>query len=43
MRWLFAIVAAAAVGYAVYAIGGGAELSYLARSITRHVAGGYHR
>jgi hypothetical protein len=42
MRWLVAIVVAAAAGYAVYAIGGGVELAYIARSIVRHVVGGYH-
>lgn len=39
MRWIAAIVVAAAVGSLVYAIGGGSELVYIARSIARHLVG----
>ena len=42
MRWLVSILIAAAIGYAIYAIGGGPELAYIGRSIARHVVGGYH-
>lgn len=41
MRWVFAIVVAAAAGSIAYSLGLGSEVAYVVRSIVRHVAGGY--
>ncbi len=41
MRWLVAIVVAAAAGSIAYSAGAGPEVSYIVRSIARHVVGGY--
>ncbi|MEX2105928.1 MAG: hypothetical protein WD810_03415 [Solirubrobacterales bacterium] len=41
MRWLVAIVLAAAAGSVAYSLGAGPEVAYIIRSIVRHLAGGY--
>lgn len=38
MRWIVAIVLAAAAGSVAYAVGAGPEVAYIVRSIVRHVA-----
>lgn len=37
MRWLVAIVVAAAVGSIAYSLGAGAEVVYILRAIARHL------
>jgi len=37
VRWLVAIVAAAAAGSIAYSLGFGSEVAYIVRSITRHL------
>ena len=37
MRWLLAIIAAAAVSSIAYSLGLGPELAYILRSIARHL------
>jgi hypothetical protein len=39
VRWLLAIVVAAIVGSVAYSLGAGPEVTYVLRSIARHVAG----
>lgn len=41
MRWIIAIVVAAAVGSVAYSLGAAPELVYILRSIARHLAAGY--
>ncbi len=41
MRWVVAIVLAAAAGAVAYSLGAGPEVAYVARSVVRHFAGGY--
>lgn len=37
MRWIVAIVVAAGVGSVAYALGAGPEVTYIIRSIVRHL------
>jgi hypothetical protein len=41
VRWIVAIVLAAAAGSIAYSLGAGPEVAYVVRSIVRHLASGY--
>jgi hypothetical protein len=41
MRWIFAIVLAAAAGSIAYTLGAGPEVAYIVRAVVRHLAGGH--
>lgn len=42
MRWIVAIVLAAAAGGVAYSLGAGPEVAYVVRAVVRHFAGGFH-